>query len=194
MSNTSATGGYLLEGSPKPSEGQALRRFLHGVLVGVTGLSNSLVRQSWEANPAPVPSIETDWLAFGIESQRAEAGDPYHRQREDGSALLIRHEELDVACIFYGPNAQGNANLLRDSMYLAQNRESMYAVNMGLVGFSETFHVPELINDRFFDRADITMTLRREIRREYPVLNFVGADGAILANRDVTTLSREWSV
>lgn len=194
MSNTSATGGYLTQGNVRPSEGQALRRFLHGVLVGVTGLPNTLVRQSWDPNPAPVPSIETNWMAFGIEAQRAEAGDPYHRQREDGSAILIRHEELDVACIFYGPDAQANANLLRDSMYLAQNRESMYAVGMGLVGFTETFHVPELINDRFFDRADITMTLRREIKREYPVLHFVAANGAIHANRNVTTLSRDWSV
>jgi hypothetical protein len=194
MSNTSATGGYLTQGAPAPSEGQALRRFLQSVLVGVTGLPNTLVRQSWEPNPAPVPSIETNWAAFGIEAQRQEAGDPYHRQREDGSALLIRHEELDVACIFYGPDAQANANLLRDGMYLAQNRESMYAVGMGLVGFSETFHVPELINDRFFDRADITMTLRREVRREYPVLHFLAVDGIIRANRHVTTLTREWSV
>jgi hypothetical protein len=194
MSNTSATGGYLIQGAPAPSEGQALRRFLQSLLVGVTGLPNTLVRQSWEANPAPVPSIETNWAAFGIESQRPEAGDPYHRQREDGSALLIRHEEMDVACIFYGPDAQANANLLRDGMYLSQNRESLYAVGMGLVGFSETFHVPELINDRFFDRADITMTLRREVRREYPVLHFLAADGLIHANRNVTTLTREWSV
>lgn len=194
MSNTSATGGYLLQGTPRPSEGQELRRFLQSVLVGVTDLQPSLVRQSWQPNPAPVPSIETNWMAFGIESQRAEAGDPYQRQLDDGSSLMIRHEELDVACIFYGPDAQGNANLLRDSMYLAQNRESMYAVGMGLVGFSETFHVPELINDRFFDRADITMTLRREVRREYPVLNFVAANGLIHANRHVTTLTREWSV
>jgi hypothetical protein len=194
MSNTSATGGYLTQGTPAPSEGQALRRFLQAMLVGVTGLPNNLVRQSWEANPAPVPSIETNWMAFGIESQRSEAGDPYHRQRDDGSSLLIRHEELDVACIFYGPDAQQNANLLRDGLYLAQNRESMYSVGMGLVGFSETFHVPELINDRFFDRADITMTLRREVRREYPVLHFLAADGIIYANRHVTTLTREWSV
>lgn len=194
MSNTSATGGYLTQGSPAPSEGQALRRFLQAMLVGVTGLPNNLVRQSWEANPAPVPSIETNWMAFGIESQRSEAGGPYHRQRDDGSALLIRHEELDVTCIFYGPDAQQNANLLRDGLYLAQNRESMYSVGMGLVGFSETFHVPELINDRFFDRADTTMTLRREVRREYPVLHFLAADGIIYANRHVTTLTREWSV
>lgn len=194
MPNTSATGGYLLQGDPKPIEGQALRRFLHGLLVGVSGLPTTLVRPSWQPNPPPIPDIDTDWLAFGISAVRPEAGDPYYRQLDTGEGLTIRHEAIDVACTFYGPNAVGNAGALRDGMYIGQNRENLYLAGMGLVGFSDTIHAPELINDRFFDRADITMTLRREVRRTYPILHFVAAYGAIHANRAITTLHRDWEV
>ena len=79
-------------------------------------------------------------------------------------------------------------------MYLSQNREQLFSVGMGLVGFSDSVHVPDLVNDRYFDRTDITMTLRREIIREYPILHFLGANGQIIANRELNTLTENWEV
>ena len=65
---------------------------------------------------------------------------------------------------------------------------------MAIVYVGNITHAPELINERFFDRADMTMTVRREIRREYRILPFVAANGLIRANRDIETLTREWAV
>ena len=189
----SSTGGYLVETGVAPLNDQTLRRFLHSVITGVTGLDDDLVRQSWAENPAPVPSISVDWVSFGIISQRPDNA-PYQGQTDDDYSVMQRHEELEVYCIFYGPNSQAYSTILRDGLYLSQNREQMYLVGMGLVGFSDSQHVPELINDRYFDRTDITMTLRREIRREYPILHFLGSYGDIIANREITTLTETWDV
>lgn len=193
MFNDSSTGGYLVESGTPPLNDQSLRRFLHGVIAGITGIDNELVRQSWAANPAPVPSIDVDWVSYGITSQRPDNA-PYQEQTDNDSSLMKRHEEFDIYCIFYGPNSQSFSSILRDGMYLSQNREQLFSVGMGLVGFSDSQHLPELVNDRYFDRTDITMTLRREIIREYPILHFLGAYGDVIANRETTVLTETWEV
>lgn len=192
MSNTSATGGYLTPDVATPDEDQALRRFLHDVLAGVTGLDNGLVRPAWQVNPPKTPDLDVDWLGFSVSEQRGDDA-PFHEQHDDGSATLVRHEEVDVHCVFYGPGCMNFANRLRDGLYLSQNREALRSVGAGVVGFSPTVHSPELAGERFVDRSDVTMTLRREVKRDYPVLHFVGAYGEIDANRAGTTLIREWS-
>ncbi len=188
MPNSSATGGYLTQTSSS-IDGQALRRFLQSVIVGVTGLNATLVRPMWQQNPPPIPSIDVDWCGFAIMTQRPEKG-AFHEQLDAGGATLLRHEELDLLCAFYGPNCLVNAGLLRDGLELiAQNREQLFLAGMGVNGFSDIPHAPELVNDRFFDRADITMTIQREIRRSYDILHFVGASGNVTANRDIESLT-----
>lgn len=188
MPNSSATGGYLTQTSSS-IDGQALRRFLQSVIVGVTGLNPTLVRPMWQQNPPPIPSIDVDWCGFAIVTQRPEKG-AFHEQLDAGGAKLLRHEEMDLLCAFYGPNCLVNAALLRDGLELiAQNREQLFLAGMGVNGFSDITHAPELVNDRFFDRADITMTIQREIRRSYDILHFVGASGNVTANRGTESLT-----
>ena len=188
MPNTSATGGYLTQTSSS-IDGSALRRFLQSVIVGVTGLNATLVRPMWQQNPPPIPSIDVDWCGFAIMTQRPEKG-AFHEQLNAGGATLLRHEELDLLCAFYGPNCLVNAGILRDGLELiAQNREQLFLAGMGVSDFSDITHAPELVNDRFFDRADITMTIQREIRRSYDILHFVGASGNVTANRDIESLT-----
>lgn len=192
MSNTSATGGVLTQISG-PTEGQTLRRFLQSMIKDVTGIAGDLVRPSWQPDPPKQPNIDINWIAFGI-TDRSHDDNPYTEEKADGSAsTMIRHEEMEILCSFYGPDCLDYTGRLREGMYLAQNRASLFSAGMGLVGFSETTHVPELINERWFDRADITMTIRREIRREYAILSFLGVDGVIRANRATETLSINWS-
>lgn len=180
MPNSSATGGYLTQ-TASSIEGQALRRFLQSVIAGVTGINATLVRPMWQQNPPPIPSIDVDWCGFGITAQRPEKG-AYHEQG-DTDATMLRHEQLDLLCAFYGPNCLSNAAILRDGIELiAQNREQLFLAGMGVWGFGDITHAPELVNDRFFDRADITMTINREVRRSYSILHFVSAYGTILAD------------
>lgn len=193
MSNTSATGGYLQQVAG-PLEGLDLRRFIGTVLVGVSGFAPEMVRPAWQQNPPPVPNIDTNWMAFGITARRAD-NDPYQVEKDDGlRTLMIRHEELDIMLAFYGPDCLQKAAEVREGFELTQNTESLLLAGMAYIDLSDIIHAPELVNDRWFDRADTTLTIRREVRREYRILNFVSANGAIHANRDITTLSRDWAV
>lgn len=193
MPNTSATGGYLQQVAG-PLEGLDLRRFIGTVLVGVSGFEPEMVRPAWQQNPPPVPNIDTNWMAFGITARRAD-NDPYQVEKDDGQrTLMLRHEELDIMLAFYGPDCLQKAAEVREGFELTQNTESLLLAGMAYIDLSDIIHAPELVNDRYFDRADTTLTIRREVRREYRILNFVSANGAIHANRDITTLSRDWAV
>lgn len=193
MPNTSATGGYLQQ-VVGPLEGLDLRRFIGTVLVGVSGFAPEMVRPAWQQNPPPVPNIDTNWMAFGITARRAD-NDPYQVEKDDGlRTLMLRHEELDIMLAFYGPDCLQKAAEVREGFELTQNTESLLLAGMAYIDLSDIIHAPELVNDRYFDRADTTLTIRREVRREYRILNFVSANGAIHANRDITTMSRDWAV
>jgi hypothetical protein len=178
----SSTGGYLQQVSG-PTEGLDLRRFIGTMLAGVSGISSTLVRPAWQTNPAPVPGIDTNWMAFAILARRAD-NDPYQIETNSGLGLsMIVHEEMDVLLTFYGPDCIQKAAETRDGFELSQNSESLKIAGMVCVDLSDIIHAPEMVNGRYFDRADTTMRLRREIRREYAVLNFVSASGYIYANR-----------
>lgn len=192
MPNTSATGGYLVETSG-PTETQALRQFLQSVIVGVTGLNGTRVRQNWQPDPPPMPAITVDWCGFGITSRRADAN-VYTQPLSDGTGMtLLRHETIDVLCSFYGPSCLDYASQLRDGLQLSQNREALFSVGMGLVGCSDVVHIPELVNTQWFDRADLTMTLRRVLGRIYSVLDFAKASGTVVDD-GTPQLTRSWSV
>ena len=191
MANTSATGGYLVPNLvPIATYDQALRQLVQGVIVGVTGLAADRVRQAWQPTPAPVLALEADWGAFAILSQRADF-DPYTIEDVAGTEQLFnRTEESDILCTFYGPNCMGYAARLRDGTAISQNNDVLYSVGAAVVAFGQITHVPELVNDRYVDRADIPMTLRRQVIRSYPVLSFVAVQGTIHSE----TLSEPWVV
>lgn len=192
MSNTSATGGYIRQTSG-PVDNLDFRRFIGTVLVGISGFAPELVRPAWQQNPAPIPGIDTDWMAFGQTARRIDF-DAYQTENTAGTLTTqTRNEEVDFLLTFYGPNCLGLASELRDAADITQNQEALYLAGMAIVDFTDITHAPELVNERWFDRCDMTMTIRREIRREYRILNFVAANGVIHANRDITTLSREWA-
>lgn len=191
MSNTSATGGYLRQTSG-PVDNLDFRRFIGTALVGLSGIPAEFVRPAWQPNPAPTPGIDANWMAFGITARRAEQN-PFLFDTDGHDSVQIRHEENDVLLTFYGPNCLGNAGALRDAIDVPQNQEALSLAGMKVVDYTDIIHAPELVNERWFDRCDMTITIRREIRREYSILNFVSANGEIYANREITTLTREWA-
>lgn len=177
MSNDSSTGGYLApSASPAPIEGQTLNRFLQQIVVGITGLDPTLVRPRWQPEPPNMPAIDATWVAIGITNRKADTFAAIIRDPTgDGADTVQRHEEFDLLCSFYGPSADDTASLLREGLSIAQNREPLGLADMGLVGVSDTITAPSLVNDRWQYRLDMTVTIRRQIRRTYPVLNVLSA-------------------
>jgi hypothetical protein len=105
----------------------------------------------------------------------------------DGADILIRHEKLEVLCSFYGPNCQAMATRLGDGISIPQNREALGDAGLKLVEVGEPTKAAEIIKNAWYQRCDLSVWLRREIRREYPILNILSAEGEIASDvADVT--------
>lgn len=168
---TSATGGPLTPTvSPAPLEGAALDNFLHDWFAGLTGLAGAMVRPRWQAEPAALPQVGTDWMAFGITNRASDVNAAeLHVPSGAGYNELRRHEVMTIMVSFYGPNADSTAQVLRDGMQLGQNREVLTLASMGLVESGDVVSAPELIKDKWYYRADMSIRIRRQIVRQYAV-------------------------
>lgn len=187
MPNNSSTGGYLEEGAnppwPTPLEGAALNALLTGLVVGTTGLDGTLVRPRWQPTPPVQPDVSVDWCAIGVINRKTY---DYAEQVHDGDAnggdgvdYFYVQQDLEVLASFYGPDCQDLANQLRDAVYVPQNLEAIEAQGLTLTQGGDVKAVPELINQQWVNRADVTITFRREVIRTYPILNILTASGEI---------------
>jgi hypothetical protein len=117
-----------------------------------------------------------NWAAIG---NIREIQDGYatvmHNSSGDGSDELQRHETLGVLASFYGPAAGAYCAMLSDGLQIAQNREVLRANAMNVLRTGDPVVVPELIKDLWVNRVDMMISLRREVRRTYPVLNVLSA-------------------
>lgn len=180
MPNTSATGGYLAPSNTAPAADAALDDQLQAMVVGVTGLPAAMVRPRFQMTPPPHPDPAADWCALGVTRETPDANAWIgHDPAGQGSDKMQRHATLEVLCSFYGPAGQGNAGRLRDGLALPQNREALEANGLAFVGLGEILRAPDLLNQRWVMRHDLTLTLRRQIDRIYPVLNILSAPVAI---------------
>lgn len=172
--NTSATGGYLqptINQDPFPV-GQTFQQFLQTVFVGISGLTPSLVRPSWQPKPPKQPDGDTDWLAIRLKVNKADDA-AFSGPNSTGENITQRMEDLEVGCTFYGPNSMDIAAALRDGFHIPQNLDALTTAHMGFVNTNEMVHVPDLVNERWIDRYEMSVFLRREVLRSYPILTFL---------------------
>jgi len=192
MSNDSSTGGYLPPQNPLPLNDIQLRHFFHDVIVGITGLADTRVLPAWQRNPPPIPPIDTDWCAYSFIRQAAD-NEPVQVQISDSLCEMRTNEQVDLLCTFYGDNAQSFSTALRDGIYMSQNREQLLLAGMGLIGVEDIQHIPEMRNERYYDRYDLTIQIRREMRRQYPILNILKAQGTIYADTNQAVIEKDFT-
>jgi len=185
MSNTSATGGFLNQTEEALPGGLTLDQFIQQTIVNLTGMVGSTVRPKFQKNMPKVPAeVEDNWCAFTVTPIGADAN-PYQVTTPTGDgSTLQRHEELSIACSFYGPQGRNNARNLRDGFHIAQNRDVLTTAKMGFKEASDVTYLPELHGGVWFARADINIILRRQVNKIFAVLSFEGAEGTIKGQKD----------
>ncbi|MFJ7312522.1 LIC_12616 family protein [Pseudomonas sp. NPDC098747] len=182
MSNTSATGGYLTPaGTAAPAEDVELEDILQGMVKGITALSGPMVRPRWQPGNPKQPEPTDNWCAIGVSNSKSDANPSItHDGGGDGAERYSRHEAFTVLASFYGPQSQGFAGLLRDGIFIPQNREALRVHRVAFVSASEVKPVPELVNQQWIRRYDLFLEMRRQIVRTYPVLNILSAEISIV--------------
>ena len=209
MTNTSATGGYLLPSTPQlptPAAPQdsAFDTLLQNFIVGLTGLPGSLVWPAWQVVIPNLPPVTTNWASFVVSDSETpgfiyEAHDPVFPPNgmppatspapatpPTGYDITIEHEELVILVSFYGPNARGNAALMRSGLQVPQNREVLQLNGMGLISANKITTVPSIVNNQSYYRVDLPVRLRREIVRNYPVLDIASSQITVKSDTGAT--------
>lgn len=194
MTNTSATGGYLVPESAAPLADDALDGILQVAVAGITGLPGALVRPRWQATPPQQPDAWTDWIALGVMGEEPDANPAIlHKPGEDsglGTDHMQRHVTVDVLVSCYGPNASGYAGMIRDGIVLSQNFGTLRDAGLSFISAGRAVLAPTLTNERWIRRVDLPLTFRRRIDRTYPIRNLLSAVGSI-ATDDGT--NEQWS-
>lgn len=158
--------------------GLTLTQFLQTVLVGISGLPGPLVRPKWQIEPPKQPDLAVDWLAFGINATLPDAN-LWIDTDSDGTTNTQRHEVIEIGVSIYGPEADETYGLLRDGFQIPQNLEALGQANMGFVEIGPGRKIPDLVHERFINRVEASIFLRREIQRVYPIVSLLSASGTI---------------
>lgn len=181
MANDSSTGGFLSPAvASPPPEDAALDAIFQQMIVGITGLPGNMVRPRWQATVPKQPDPTVNWCALGITVQDPDDGPAIiHNGSGNGSDTYIRHEQIDVLASFYGPAAKQYAHQLSDGLAVPQNLEQLKAQDMNSIDTGAIRAAPDLFNEQWIRRYDLTLTFRRKITRTYAVLNILTAQGTI---------------
>jgi hypothetical protein len=188
MTNTSATGGFLSPVAGGALEDAALDALLQQLVVGVTSLPGNLVRPRWQPVPAPVPERTVNWCAIGVVDEDPESNiSLVHSSAGDGSSTSYDVDTISVLASFYGPNARGNAKLLRTGLMIGQNRETLYNTGLALREIpGKSVFLPEMLNGQTQRRVDLPIRFYRRTATVWPIQNQLKAQVTVSDDRGNT--------
>lgn len=166
-----------------PLEDADLDSQFQEAVAGITSLPGSLVRPRWQPNTPKQPEPSVNWCAIGVMDVIPDDG-PFiqHVSAGNGSDDYIRHEQINLACTFYGPGAQLNASALRDGFAIPQNMEALNGVGIYFVECGPLRPAPELVNQQWIRRYDLMVRFRRQVKRTYGVLNVFSANVELISD------------
>jgi hypothetical protein len=192
--NTSETGGFVHEQPPLPPNAKVVEEVFQEMVATLAELPGNLVRPRWQPTPPVQPPVETNWAAVGIISTEADEF-PWieHVQGDEttgtpGYDIMRRHQTITAMVSFYGPEAEDNAQRMRDALYIPQNCEPFSLRIQGKVHSVADFNrAPELVNQQWLNRIDLKLTVRQQVDRVYPIRDLVAAQIKVIADTGLST-------
>lgn len=188
MSNTSASGGYL---TPINSVGDDLDLdiLFQNLIVGLTGLNGSLVLPRFQpVIKKQIPQNE-NWIAVGVKDDSPDDNPSSEHLPNANSGLgrdeLSRQERIEVLVSFYGPNSKSYAKIVRDGLFISQNRDVLTSQGIVFIVCGKIIAAHELINESWIKRYDMLMSFNRTVNRLYDIQNLDSAE-VIIYNESQT--------
>ncbi len=173
--------------------GLSLTQFLQTVVVGISMIPGPLVRPKWQPEPPKQPDISVNWIAMGIEVDGRDYN-AYVAYKANNEVDFQRNEDLSVSLSIYGPDAIDTYGLLSDGFQIDENRFAMFRNGVGYTDMSPGRRVPDLVNQRWVDRIETTVFLKRKVRRTYSVQTLVSASGTIYVPDVTPDYQLAWQV
>ncbi|WP_435927464.1 phage neck terminator protein [Dryocola sp. BD613] len=171
--NDSTRPGYLVPVSSPPNYDEQLESQLGNWIAGVSGLPAEMVLARWTEQPPATPAAGLTWCEFDTCVQLGES--PAFVSVDGHKDALRQTEVIAVNCSFYGPGAQAVAALFRDGLYVAQNNAGLNRIGPTFVTCGALVPAPELISNQWQRRYNLTVTLHRQVVREYGIQSLVSA-------------------
>lgn len=178
MSNDSSTGGYLLPTNSLPINDQALDDLFRAVISAITGLAPRNVVRRFNSEPDAPTQFDGTWAAVGV-LDIDDDDFPYQALQPDGTYKLLQHEVLQVMASFYGGKAQQSARMARNGIQIEQNREALASAGIVLMNAEKPVRAPVMINSRWTNRIDVTLTFRRQIVDTFAILPITSIVGSV---------------
>lgn len=175
--NSSASGGYLY--SAEDITIDDVEQALGDMFAGVTNLSRDLIRPMWQTDTPLQPDIGVDWVAFGI-TEEVHSYSPVKEPVSVGQFLSTR-----CTVHTYGPNASTTIGQIRDGFFIGQNREQLYDINVKFTDTSGIRRLPELYNNKWYNRWLMHINLVRATHKTYNILTFASGGVSLYAEGKV---------
>lgn len=168
MSNDSTSAVWLTPTGDPPDDDEALERKLSQWVKALSGLPDGMVRPRWVAVQPAQPAQSVNWCGFGILSIDDDDNPAIVNQTDDSNELW-KHEQIECMASFYGPGSQGISSQFRDGLKVPQNNSQLNTLGLSLGEYAKITAAPELINQQWVRRYDLTILLRRKLIRTYGV-------------------------
>lgn len=180
MSNDSTSPGYLTPVGNEPEYDEDLERQISRWIRGVTGMDAKQVFPRQTDPQSSIPENGVTWCGFGIATAPRD-GTPANIQVSNGQSEQWTWEMVTVLCCFYGPQGAGMAARFREGIFVEQNADALRrAAGLSLLDAGKIFNLPELINNQWVRRYDITVTLSRKNIRTFNIETIVTPNVAVI--------------
>lgn len=176
--NNSTSAGWLTPVTDDVTYDETLERQLSDWAKYVSGLPDGMMRPRWVGVQPAQSAVGINWGSFGINLISSD-DNPAFVNQTDANNELWRHELLECLVSFYGPNGQRYASRFRDGLTIPQNNAELNTLGLSLQDFGDIMPAPELLNEQWVRRYDITVRLHRKIIRSYGINSIVEVSSTI---------------